>query len=278
MGARISTGPDSKQNYKTPQSFMEAVTNRFGPISFDLAATSDNTQSPNYFAPVTGPEGPMPRDPNAFGLDAFDHPWSYLTTNRFRRDGEMGLAWLNCEFGSIPEWAEKCRDEGQAGANVLLLTPAALGANWFSKFIAAHADVYICKPRIPFIPGKPFNRDCMLSHFVKPSMRSWGRMKVKGLDELDNFRIMEIWNWQTGKTEQRWLVPYPSHEEWKKAESLKIKEAKDEAYTDVINLTRSEKYRMIDASTRLGTSQAHHLTCVANEIGAFGEMIKKTRM
>ena len=98
MGARISTGLNSKQDYPTPDEFMAAVVDRFGPITFDLAAHAENTQSPNYFAPCTGPEGPLPRDPKAFGIDAFDHPWAYLTHHRFRREGWPGLLWLNCPF------------------------------------------------------------------------------------------------------------------------------------------------------------------------------------
>ena len=48
MGARISTGKDNKQDYATPADFMAAVTARFGPIAFDLAAHAGNT-SPNGF-------------------------------------------------------------------------------------------------------------------------------------------------------------------------------------------------------------------------------------
>ena len=144
-----------------------------------------------------------------FAMDAFGHPWAYLTSNRFRREGFKGLAWLNCEFGSIPEWACKCRDESQAGGNILLLTPAALGANWFSKYIAKHADVYLLKPRIPFIPGKPFNRDCMLSHFVDPKTRSTGPYTVEGTEGLEDKRLIAIWNWQTGETTMQWTAQYP---------------------------------------------------------------------
>ena len=63
MGARISTGKDNKQDYATPADFMAAVTARFGPIAFDLAAHASNAKSPNYFAPVTGRDGPLPFDP-----------------------------------------------------------------------------------------------------------------------------------------------------------------------------------------------------------------------
>jgi hypothetical protein len=208
-GARISTGRDSKQDYRTPADFMEAVTARFGPVTFDLAAHAENTQSPNYFAPCTGPEGPLPRDPRAFAIDALDHPWAHLSTSRFRRQGlrpggEHGLLWLNCEWNDIPAWAAKCRDEGGCGANILLLTSAGVGASWFSDLIVSYADTYLLKPRLEFIPGEPHNRDCMLSHFVDPRVRSQGRYAVKGAPPAE-FRSLEIWNWQTGETVHQWL-------------------------------------------------------------------------
>jgi hypothetical protein len=208
-GARISTGRDSKQDYQSPSDFMEAVVGRFGPITFDLAAHAGNAQSPNYFAPCTGPDGPLPRDPRAFGIDAFDHPWAHLSTNRFRRMGEHGLLWLNCEWSDIASWAAKCRDEslceaGLCGANILLLTPAAVGSVWFSDLIVPYADTYLLRPRLEFIPGQSFNRDCMLSHFVDPRVRSQGRYAVRRAPSSE-FRSLEIWNWKTDKTIHQWL-------------------------------------------------------------------------
>jgi hypothetical protein len=201
-GARVSSGTGSKQDYRTPADFMAAVVDRFGPISFDLAAHAENKQSPNYFAPCTGPEGPLPLDKAAFGTDAFDHPWGYLSTSRFRRDGFPGLLWLNCEFNDIPRWAKRCRDESCAGANILLLTPASVGANWFSDLIAPWADTYILKPRLEFIPGQVFPKDCMLSHFVRPDFRHTGPYSVKGTP--DTGRILEIWNWKKSQTVHQW--------------------------------------------------------------------------
>ena len=207
-GARISTGRDSKQDYESPGDFMEAVVGRFGPITFDLAAHAGNTQSQSYFAPCTGPDGPLPRDPLAFGIDAFDHPWAHLSTNLFQRDGEHGLLWLNCEFCDIASWAAKCRDEASCGANVLLLTPAAVGSVWFSDLIAPYADTYLLRPRLEFIPGEPYNRDCMLSHFVDPRVRSRGRYAVKRAPASGlrtEYRSLEIWNWKTDETVHQWL-------------------------------------------------------------------------
>jgi hypothetical protein len=50
-GPRITSGVKSKQDYRTPDNLMAAVTARYGPISFDLAAHAGNTQSSRYFAP-----------------------------------------------------------------------------------------------------------------------------------------------------------------------------------------------------------------------------------
>jgi len=50
--------PEGQQaGLRHPADFMAAVTARFVPITFDLAAHAGNAKSPNYFAPVTGPEG-----------------------------------------------------------------------------------------------------------------------------------------------------------------------------------------------------------------------------
>ena len=205
-GARISSGSDSKQDYKTQADLMVAIMKRFGPITFDLAAHVANKQSPHYFAPCTGPEGPLPFDKDAFGIDAFDHPWAVLSTNHFRREGFMGLLWLNCEFNDIPTWAARCRDEAKLGANILLLTPASVGANWFSDLIAPYADTYLLKPRLSFIPKQTYNKDCMISHFVSPEVRSSGKFAVVGAPE-GNVRSLEIWNWKKNQIEQQWTRP-----------------------------------------------------------------------
>lgn len=204
-GARISSGKDSKQDYRTPADFMEAVIERFGPITLDLAATAENKQLPNYIAPCTGPEGPLPFDREAFAVDSFDQNWANLLTNRFRREGFVGLGWLNCEFNDTAHWSTKCGDESRRGANALLLTPAGVGTVWFSELILPYADVYLLQPRLAFIPGQTYNKDCMLSHFVSPETRSSGKFAVKGLPpDATNQRFIEIWNWKKRKTLQRW--------------------------------------------------------------------------
>lgn len=228
MGARISTGPKNKQDYATPPEFMEAVTKHFGPIAFDLAAHAGNTKSPHYYTPVTGPEGPLPLDPKAYGIDAFDHSWAELSKVNFFQEnegkevsvlttdsrdnnpswklahrGRNGLLWLNPPFNDIPAWASRCRNEALLGANILLLTPLAV-SNWFVDFIAGFADVYLLNGRISFIKGEPYNKDCMLSHFY---LNSRDRNAVLKNEVCGDWRWMSIWDWRNDKILRRWGFP-----------------------------------------------------------------------
>ena len=196
MGARISTGTNNKQDYATPADFMAAMTARFGPIAFDLAAHAGNAKSPNYFAPVTGREGPLPFDPKAYGMDAFDHSWSDLSCNRFRNDGRKGLLWLNCEFNDIPRWVTRVKEEAEKGADILSLTPASVGSVWFDELVAPSANVYLLRPRISFIPGEPYNKDCMLAHFKDP----------RDVSDDETFPFICTWNWKRDEITHLWKL------------------------------------------------------------------------
>lgn len=170
-GPSVSSGPDSKQDYQTPREFIAAVEKRFGKIQFDLAAVAANAQHERYFAPdkiieVIG-KGKKRQvivhphhDPKAYGHDAFKHDWSQLT-----RSLPSGILWLNCEFGDIPPWAGKCRVEGHRGAEITLLTPASVGANWFRDTVAGVSDTYLLNGRMSFDGKNVYPKDCMLSHW-----------------------------------------------------------------------------------------------------------------
>lgn len=171
--ARISTGKNSKQDYQTPKALIEAVEKRFGPITLDLAARSYNKVCSMYIAPCTGPEGPLPFDEEAFGIDSFDYDWSYL------HDQFGGIFWLNCEFGDIGRWSEKCKIEGAKGANLLLLIPYGT-TKAFMKNVLGKANLYMLEGRLQFIPGESFPKDCVIAHY-KP----------------DAFGHIYFWDWKT---------------------------------------------------------------------------------
>jgi len=214
MGARISTGADSKQDYRTPEDLMAAVKVRFGEIVFDLAATADNTQHERYFAPkvileVVG-KGKTKQiishphhDSKAYAHDAFEHSWSLLS-REFAYSGDksdLGLLWLNCEFRDIEPWAARCRTESEKGANVLLLTPAAVGSNWFRDQMSS-ADVYLLNGRPSFIPGQTYNKDCMISHFRPPELLR--ESKRRGGRPLPEAGGIHIWDWRKDTLRRSW--------------------------------------------------------------------------
>lgn len=139
----LKTGPtvkrgQSKQDYETPEDFMDAVIHRFGSISFDLAASVDNTKAYHYFTEEQ---------------DSLKQSWHELG----------GLLWLNCPFNNITPWARKCAEEAARGAKILFLTPASVGANWFADYVHRKALVLALNPRLCFDGKNPYPKDCVLS-------------------------------------------------------------------------------------------------------------------
>lgn len=123
----------SVQVVGTPRDLLDAVEARFGRLTFDLAATKENS--------VTGPAyffGPG----STCGEDALVESWSAL----------KGNLWLNPEFGSIKEWAAKCcmtLSEKPRG-RIFLLIPASVGSNWWAEYVDKKAAVFFLSPRITF--------------------------------------------------------------------------------------------------------------------------------
>jgi phage N-6-adenine-methyltransferase len=146
----------SKQDYVTPREFIDAVIARFGPLSWDLAATADNKQAPRYFS---------------YLQNSLDQDWNNLVD---------GNAWLNPPFEDVEPWAEKCAAYTGTG-RIFLLTPASTGANWFASYIFQQAQVILIKPRITFEGCEdPYPKDCILSIF--------GPGVTPGINE--------IWTWR----------------------------------------------------------------------------------
>lgn len=152
------TGPtikrhQSKQDYGTPKIFIEAVEKRFGKLSWDLAADKTNHKAACWLD------------------DAFGSDWYHLS----------GILWLNPPFNDITPWARKCAEEAKLGANILLLTPASIGSNWFRDYVWGKAKVLALCGRLTFEPEtQPYPKDCILSIY-NPR---------EGLD-----RPFEIWDW-----------------------------------------------------------------------------------
>ncbi len=145
---QVLTGPSvnrhrSEQVVATPWEFMRAVEKKFGPICYDLAATTGNSKAGCYFI-----------DPEN---DTFKQNWAALLNG--------GLGWLNPEFDPMQKWVAKCSMEQQRGAELLALAPASIGTNWFWDHVQPYATVYSIG-RITFEGSKdPYPKDLILSHY-----------------------------------------------------------------------------------------------------------------
>jgi len=127
----------SKQDYGTPANLMRAVALKFGTPAWDLAASVENAKAENFLTAAQ---------------DSLTADWRSLP----------GLKWLNPPFGNIAPWAEKCARGGQ----ILLLTPASVGANWFRDHVHLKAFIYFLNGRLTFEGCRdPYPKDCMLSAF-----------------------------------------------------------------------------------------------------------------
>ena len=146
----MRTGPSvkrgkSRQDYATPPDFMESLYKRFGPISFDLAASGENYKHPAYFTEAE---------------DSLSQDWSKL----------RGQLFLNPPFDNIAPWARKCADTSMAkvlslGIKIFFLVPASVGSNWFAAYVHKRALVLALNGRIHFDPTNPtwgYPKDCML--------------------------------------------------------------------------------------------------------------------
>lgn len=150
-GARVSSGPDSRQDYATPRDFMDAVVARFGDVGFDLAASRTNTKAQFYCQ--------APDDPDEWFMrrDAFAQDWNEIAETH-------GLLWLNPPFADIAPWVRKCA--ASKGATILLLVPAAVGSNWFRDHVAGIADVSLLNGRLCFDGKGLYPKDCMLARYA----------------------------------------------------------------------------------------------------------------
>lgn len=118
----------------TPQVFIEAVERKFGKLTVDLAASAANTKAPIYIDET---------------VDALEQGWNPISWRGLASipDGPLyraagPLCWLNPPFSNITPWTRKCAAEWKLGVEILLLTPASVGANWYWDFVEPYAQVY----------------------------------------------------------------------------------------------------------------------------------------
>lgn len=115
----------SEQSVETPQEFIDAVVNRFGVLTVDLAADAFNAKATCYFD----------KDLNSLAQD-----WSHYGGN----------LWCNPPYAHIAPWASKAA-ELKYGTKVLMLVPASIGSNWYAEHVHDRAYVLALNPRLTFV-------------------------------------------------------------------------------------------------------------------------------
>lgn len=151
----VRTGPSikrgrSEQVVGTPRVFLDAVEDRFGVITWDLAATADNR--------VNGRNGLGRED--YFGPD---HP-SERYRDALAADWDMsGTLWCNPPFASIGPWATKCAEARTRCDWTLLLVPASVDSEWFAEHVHGKGLVMPLRPRLKFVGhADPYPKPLML--------------------------------------------------------------------------------------------------------------------
>lgn len=159
MGPTIDRA-NSSGDIWTPWEFIRAVQEKFGLIDWDLAASLRSSRA--YYPGMYIGEV---RD--SLGVD-----WHELEKNAPDGDGRP-LLWLNPPYSNITVWAKKCAAEFKLGAQILLLTPASIGANWYWDHVEPYAEVYSvgrmvfdnCYDKKGQLVRTPYPKDLILSHY-----------------------------------------------------------------------------------------------------------------
>lgn len=153
MGGPTIDRANSSGDIWTPQVFRKAVVSKFGQPVWDLAASAQNAFAPNYFT---------------------EHNNALVGWKWWRVDG---LQWLNPPYSNITPWARKCAEESQAGAEILLLVPASVGANWYWDYVEPFAQVYSvgrmtfdnCFDKQGKLVTTAYPKDLILAHYNRPT-------------------------------------------------------------------------------------------------------------
>lgn len=193
--ARMSTGKDSKQDYKTPRNLIEAIEVRFGKISVDVAADFSNKVADLYFCEPNGDIRDLmgisskEKGDGLLAVDCLSQDWVWWQTQH------PGLFFDNPPFKKIPEFSCKHKEEMVRGCSSLLLIPDDATRAYVNN-VLGHADIYRLVGRVPFkvdpVTGNKevFPKDCAICHFYpgndSPKYCFWDWRNNKILHE---FRI-----------------------------------------------------------------------------------------
>lgn len=154
----------SFQSYQTPPELLAAIKKRLciNYFDIDLAATRENAVCPYYYSLEEGRDS--------------------LGDNSWQAPDENGWAWCNPPYSDIRPWVAKAYAESEQGAQIVMLVPASVGANWWRDYVDGKAFISFLNDRITFVGcDNVYPKDCALLFYTP-----WG------------FTGHEIWSWQSG--------------------------------------------------------------------------------
>ena len=168
MTTPIQKPGHSKQDYRTPVVFLDAVKRLLNIDEFvmDLAANATNTAASGWYG----------ERENALAED-----WNWLHEHD-------GWAWLNPPYADIKPWVEKA---SLSRANIAMLIPASVGANWWKTWVHRRARVLFLNGRLAFMPDKPtwlYPKDCALLLYGP---------RAATYRELAPQEDYDIWTWRS---------------------------------------------------------------------------------
>lgn len=132
----------SRQDYQTPPELLEAVKRKLGiyELSCDLAADENNTVVKDVYYTEA--------------MNSLQLSWNF---------GGGKWSWCNPPYANIQPWVTKALEEAAEGAYIAMLLPASVGANWWWKYVEAHAYTLFLNGRITFVgETTPYPKDCAL--------------------------------------------------------------------------------------------------------------------
>lgn len=154
MGATLNRGK-SKQDYRTPCEFLHAVKSRIQIDDFGMDLAADDTNAVC--------EAFLTKEDNSLAYD-----WHMV---------KPYWCWCNPPYSDIQPWVEKAASESLQGAQIAMLVPASVGANWWKHHVHNRAHVLLLNGRITFVGAKdPYPKDCALllyTPFINGGYEVW---------------------------------------------------------------------------------------------------------
>jgi phage N-6-adenine-methyltransferase len=153
----------SRQDYRTPAEFLDAVRHRLRINHFacDLAAADDNAVAEKYYTEA---------------MDALD------PSNGWKVE-RGGWNWCNPPYADLAPWVQKAHEYSiNTFTQTAMLVPASVGANWWRDWVHDKAHVLFLNGRISFDGIAPYPKDCALLLYTPHTRGGY-----------------EIWNWRESR-------------------------------------------------------------------------------